>query len=184
MIAADSGLEHARAAGWHTTAVVGDLDSVDPAVLEAARGEGTVVQAHPTDKDQSDLELALDEAVRRGATSVIVLGVGGGRLDHFLASLFLLADARFAAIDVDARWEGHRAAVVRSRARSFRGRPGDVVTLLPIHGPARVKTEGLRWALEDEVLEAGSSRGLSNEFVTEWVWVHATQGTLLAIQIT
>ena len=36
VIAADSGLDHAHALGFHVDLVVGDLDSVDPDVLRAA----------------------------------------------------------------------------------------------------------------------------------------------------
>ncbi|MFU8778494.1 MAG: hypothetical protein ACNA7M_12625, partial [Roseovarius sp.] len=45
------------------------------------------VRRHPRDKDVLDLELALDEAAARGATTMIVVGVFGGRLDHELAAL-------------------------------------------------------------------------------------------------
>jgi thiamine pyrophosphokinase len=72
--------------------------------------------------------------------------------------------------------------VVRGVARSFQGRPGAFLTLLPVNGPARVRTEGLRWPLVDEVLEPGSSRGVSNEFATEWAWVAVGEGVVLAIQ--
>ena len=182
VVAADSGLEHARATGLPVDVVVGDLDSVDPEVLAAARAEGVEVQQHPADKDQSDLELALDEAVARGATSIIVLGAGGGRLDHLVGNLTVLASPRYASIEMEARWDGNRAAVVRKRARSFRGQPGDVITLLPVHGPARVRTEGLRWSLMDEVLEPGTSRGISNELAKEWAWVAVGEGVILALQ--
>ena len=182
VVAADSGLEHARATNLPVDAVVGDLDSVDPAVLEAARGQGVEVHEYPSDKDQSDLELALDEAVRRGATWIIVLGAGGGRLDHLIGNLTLLASPRFADVELEARWEGNRASVVRTKAKTLRGQPGDLVTLLPVNGPARVRTEGLRWPLVDEVLEPGSSRGVSNELTKDWAWVVAGEGVVLALQ--
>src|SRR5690348_11873254 len=63
VIAADSGLEHARALGVPVDLVVGDLDSVDPAVLDAAIADGVTVERHPAAKDATDLELALDAAV-------------------------------------------------------------------------------------------------------------------------
>ena len=43
-------------------------------------------RGHPADKDATDLELALRAAQRIGATRVTVVGAGGGRLDHFLAT--------------------------------------------------------------------------------------------------
>src|SRR5262245_60062395 len=94
VVAADSGLHHAQELGWHVDVVVGDLDSVDPAALAAAEHRGATVERHPAAKDETDLELALLTARARGATRAVVLGVAGGRLDHFLANtLVLTADA-------------------------------------------------------------------------------------------
>src|SRR4051794_1456651 len=65
VIAADSGLAHARALGVHVDLVIGDLDSVDPTDLDAAVADGAVVERHPAAKDATDLELALDPALDR-----------------------------------------------------------------------------------------------------------------------
>lgn len=183
VVAADSGLDHARALGLDVDLVVGDLDSVAPGTLAAARSAGTEVRAHPSDKDETDLELALDAAAGLGASSMLVIGIAGGRADHALANLLLLASPAYAALDVDARSSAGRVVVVRSRPRSFHGEPGDLLTLLPVHGPARrVRAEGLRWRLEDATLDAASTRGVSNEFAAEWAWVVVGDGVVLAIQ--
>lgn len=182
VVAADSGLDHAEALGLRVDAVVGDLDSVTAGALQRARDAGVVIDQHPTDKNATDLELAMDAALEHGASSLFVLGVGGGRPDHALANLFLLADQRYAEAEVDARTADARIMVVRSRPRVIRGEAGAVVTLLPVHGPARrVRTEGLRWPLRDEDLGAASTRGVSNEITHSPGWVVAGDGVLLAI---
>ena len=66
MIAADSGLDHATALGFAVDLVVGDLDSADPAAVDAAVAAGAAVERHPEAKDATDLELAL---ARRAATA-------------------------------------------------------------------------------------------------------------------
>jgi len=182
-VAADSGLDHAEALGLAVDVVVGDLDSVTPTALERARRAGVAIDEHPRDKDATDLALALDAALGLGASSLLVIGVGGGRPDHALANLLLLAAPAYADVEVDARTADARIAVVRSRPRSFRGQVGDVMTLLPVHGTARrVRTEGLRWPLVDEALAAGDTRGVSNEIAHSPGWVVAGEGVLLAIQ--
>ena len=93
VIAADSGLDHAHSLGFHADLVVGDLDSVDPDVLRAAREQGTEIELHPAEKDSTDLDLALEAARARGAIRVTVVGGNGGRLDHLLANVLLLAAA-------------------------------------------------------------------------------------------
>src|SRR5262245_7771279 len=91
VIAADSGLGGAHGLGVRVDLLVGDLDSVDAAAVEAAEADGTTVQRHPPEKDATDLELAIDAAVARGARRVTVVDGGGERLDHLLGNLLLLA---------------------------------------------------------------------------------------------
>ncbi len=181
MIAADSGLEHARALGVHVELVVGDLDSVDPAALDAAVADGTDVERHPVAKDATDLELALDAALDRGATAVRVVGIAGGRLDHFLGNVLLLTSPRYADVRVDAQLDGAHVIVVRDRA-DLDGSPGDLCSLLPVGGPAvGVLTDGLRYPLRRETLAQGTTRGVSNEFVSSTASVSLDDGVLLAV---
>jgi thiamine pyrophosphokinase len=181
VIAADSGLEHARALGVAVDLVVGDLDSVDPAVLDAAIADGVAVERHPAAKDATDLELALDAAVERGATEVLVLGVGGGRLDHFLANMLLLASPRDAHGRVDARVDDTDITVVHERA-DLTSVPGALCSLLPLGGPAvGVVTDGLRFPLRRETLAPGTTRGVSNELLGAHATVSLDSGVLLAI---
>src|SRR5262245_32872433 len=70
-LAADSGLEHATAAGYVVDLVVGDLDSADPAAVAAAVERGVVVERHPAAKDATDLELALVAARDRECARVV-----------------------------------------------------------------------------------------------------------------
>jgi thiamine pyrophosphokinase len=182
VIAADSGLEHASALGQRVDLVVGDLDSVNLDVLAAARAAGALVEAHPREKDATDLELALDAALVRDARAVTVVGGAGGRLDHLLANLTLLASPRFAGARVDAWCGPARVVVVRDEV-DLAGTPGSTVTLLALGGPARsVRTEGLRYPLVGEDLEAGTSRGVSNELVETSARVSVQAGVVLTIQ--
>jgi thiamine pyrophosphokinase len=182
VVAADSGLEHASAAGRPADVIVGDLDSVDPVALAAAIEAGITVERHAVDKDQTDLELALDAVWTRGARRVLVLGAGGGRLDHFLANALLLASPTLADLEIEA-WVGPaRVVVVRSRAQ-LHGKPGSLLSLLALGGPARgVRTAGLRFALHGEDLQPGSTRGVSNELSEPRAVVSLEHGVLLAVQ--
>jgi thiamine pyrophosphokinase len=185
VIAADSGLAHARAAGLGVDVVVGDLDSVDPVDLEDAAAAGTTIERHPADKDATDLELALATARRCGARRVVVVGAEGGRVDHFLANALLLAAPAFADLEIEARLGRGTTSVVRGGGpeRELRGAEGDLVTLLPVGGAAQgVHTEGLRWALRGETLAPGTSRGVSNELVVPVARVRLASGVLLAVQ--
>jgi thiamine pyrophosphokinase len=182
VVAADSGAVHALAAGRRVDVLVGDLDSVPPDVLERVVAEGGRVERHPTAKDQTDLALALDVAVaQRPAVGVTVVGGHGGRLDHLLANLLLLAAPAYATTPIDAVLGLARAVVVRGR-RTFTGRPRDLVTLVPVGGPARgVSTERLLFPLMDAVLEPGTSWGVSNQLLGEDAAVRVGEGVVLAV---
>lgn len=191
VIAADAGLLLANTLDLRVDHVVGDLDSVGADVVERAVQGGAVVHRHEADKDATDSALALDLAMtlladagrdRRG--SVTLLGRGGGRLDHLLADLLALGDPALAAADVTAHLGPATVSVVRPGSpRRLSGRAGEQVSLLPLNGVARgVTTSGLRWALTGAGLTAGTTRGLSNEFVAAEATVAIETGVVLAVQ--
>ncbi len=181
VIAADSGLEQAALLGLSVDLLVGDLDSVSEAALADAVEAGTRIERHPPDKDATDLELALTAAQREGATLVVVAGGGGGRIDHLLANAMLLASPAWADLDIEWLVGDARIVALRKEAQ-FSGQPGDLLTLLAVGGPASgVTTKGLKFPLENEVLLASSTRGVSNELVADKAAVHLNSGVLLAI---
>ena len=182
VIAADGGADRAAALGLDVTLVVGDLDSVSEAALTAAQRDGARVVRHPEAKDATDLELALAEAVALRPRRVLVVLSSGGRLDHLLSALLVLAAPLLAPVEVDALVGESLVHVVRT-ARTFVGEPGELLTLVPLHGRAEgVETAGLLYPLTRETLEPGSSRGVSNVFTGGEARVAVERGVLLAIR--
>jgi thiamine pyrophosphokinase len=166
--------------------VVGDLDSADPADIARLEAAGTRLERHPEDKAASDAELAIEHVVAAGADEVVVLGLLGGlRLDHELAALLLLADPALQGREVRAVRGGTTVRALHGGGSlRLAGRPGDLVTLLPVRGDAvGVTTSGLRWALDDELLRFGRSRGLSNEITDAPASVRLRSGVLLVVEI-
>lgn len=185
VIAADGGAGSLDRIGRQPDLLVGDLDSIDPSLLERLAADGTRVERHPPDKEASDTELAVAAALAAGATEVVILGaVGGDRLDHELANLLLLADPTLTGNDVRAaRGQTVARAVHGPGTLELEGAAGDLVTLLPVGGEAvGVSTDGLRWPLEDAALAMGRSRGLSNEVLRAPASVRIERGTLLVVE--
>jgi thiamine pyrophosphokinase len=154
---------------------------------------GVPLERAPADKDESDTELAVLAAVRLGASRITILGgLGGRRLDHALANVALLAHPTLAGRDVCLLDDRTRVSLVDASGersgdqpvrRPLPGRPGDLVSLLPWGGPADgVTTEGLRYVLDDERLEAGPARGLSNVREVEHAWVSVRRGRVLVVE--
>jgi thiamine pyrophosphokinase len=186
VVAADSGVHLASALGLHVDLIVGDLDSADAAVVDDAVTHGATVERHPADKDATDLELALVAACREGARRIVVVGGAGGRLDHFLGNVSVLASPRFAAVDVEAMLGDDRVWIARGGHPpvKFVAAPDAIVTLLPAGGDAiGITTKGLAYPLHAEDLPAGTTRGVSNVVTGAGdVSVGLRSGTLLVIQ--
>jgi thiamine pyrophosphokinase len=190
-IAADGGLHHAHRAGREVDVLVGDLDSVDAAALARARASGTDVQVHPPDKDATDLALALDlvlartadgPAATRSVVPVLIIGGHGGRSDHLVGNLLLMAAERHARLRISAWWGDETVHIVRDRV-SLQDLRGASVSLLPLHGPASgVSTTGLHFPLTDATLEAGCSLGVSNRLAGPVATVTVRTGVLAVLQ--
>lgn len=183
VVAADEGLAHAHLLGLAVGEVVGDMDSVDAAALAAAESAGTAVARHPVAKDETDLELALDVALAGAPARLVVVTGTGDRLDHALAVALSVSAPGRPPVRTEA-WVGpaHLWVVRPEIEERLPGRPGDLVSLLPLHGPARgVTTGGLLYPLADEDLTAGSSRGVSNQWTAPVATVRLRQGVLVAV---
>ena len=191
VIAADGGLVRAQALGLTPLVLVGDLDSLEPVLAFHAEAAGVEVLRAPGDKDESDAELALVEAVRRGATRVTMLGAfGGSRLDHALANLWLLAHPTLAGIGLVLLDDRTRAWLITAPGpdggpvtRPLPGPVGATISLLPHGGDAEgITTTGLRYALRDEPLLVGPARGLSNVRTAPEAGVTIRAGRLLVVE--
>ena len=191
VIAADGGLRWAQKLGVQVDVVVGDMDSAEGAALVEAEAGGAEIVRHDPDKDATDLELALRLACDRGASSITLIGGHGGRLDHFLGNIALLAalpkgvqaQALMGETEIFViRGYGARGAEQRGEELELSGKPGQIVSLIPWGGNATgIKTEGLRWPLAGETLSLGTSRGISNQMTGTKASVSLESGTLLVI---
>lgn len=181
VIAADGGARLARQAGVRPDLVVGDLDSLDRITSRWLAAQGVPRRVLPQAKDMTDGEVAVREAVRRGAAEVAIFSPAGGRLDQLLANVFLLRTAR--ALGVRARlYDGRAVAWLVDGATEVAGRPGEVVSLIPLTPQVDgVRLRGLRWSLRGATLRAGTTRALSNELVAPPARVAVRRGELLVV---
>jgi thiamine pyrophosphokinase len=182
VIAADGGSLHARTLNLHVDVLIGDLDSIQPAQAERLRADGAQIIPHPPGKDETDLELALLQACALGASEIVVLGAVGGRLDMTLSNVMLLLHPNLRRAQV-VLWHGRQTAfVLRSPGGSIPARYGDGVSLIPLGGDAiGVRTRGLAFPLNGEVLHMSAARGVSNVATDEQACVAFEHGALLVV---
>lgn len=181
IIAANGGARHLMALSKFPDILIGDLDSLAPDTRRQLRDYGTILRPHSTDKDQTDLELALLYAAASFDDDIIVLGAFGGRLDQMFANILLLMHPNLRGRRIVYKTEYQRIWLVDGES-AFEGAAGDTVSLIPLGGDVHVAyTEGLRWTLHDEILAFGLARGISNEMVTDSARVSVDAGHLLCI---
>ena len=181
ILAADGGSRHLRRLGLTPAALIGDLDSIQPQERRRYESAGVMVEQHPRDKDETDLELALRYALAKGCRVIRIAGALGGRLDQTIANLALLSAPGLAELDVRLD-DGVEEAFFVRRSCQILGAPGDLVSLIPWgHTANHVTTAGLRWPLKGERLSPHRSRGISNDMVSKKATITLEAGLLLVV---
>jgi len=175
VIAADGGTEHLVVLGVKPDAIIGDMDSLGTETKWA--GDDILRVPHPSDKDKSDAELAVEYALAQGCRQVALIAAAGKRLDHTLGNIALMAKYPGRVAIVDGTFT--LVAVNRSERCVLHGSIGATVSLIPYgSGLATVTTRGLKYALQNEPL-AFATHGLSNELSETEACVCVAEGILL-----
>jgi len=162
VLAADGGARFLAGIGVTPGAVVGDFDSLDADGVRRLEAAGVELVRHPVRKDVTDGELAVEEALRRGALEVVLAGATGA-LDHTLGHLAILR--RLAARGIAARLAapGLSATVLVAPAVVGLAAPAGVrVSVVPLGADATVTLRGLDYPLERGVLPADACLGIGN----------------------
>ena len=165
--------------------VIGDFDSLSAAELDELAAHGAEVLHHPVHKDKTDLELAVDLAIRKEIREILVLAALGRRWDHTLANLLLLGLPRFATAHILLLDGNQEITLLRPGTENLiRGHRGDTVSLMAVNGDARgVTTAGLEYQLQAGRLPFGATLGVSNKLTAAEATVSLESGWLICIVI-
>lgn len=162
VVAADSGIFHARGLGLEPELWVGDFDSVTAA--ERASFATVPQKEFPSEKDMTDGELAVAEAIERGATSLVLAGAfGGERADHaylHLAAAVGLAERGYEVLLTSGTQEG--VPLMPGRPAAFDYAPGTLFSVIGFTDIEGLTIAGVRWPLERRRVPFGSSLTISN----------------------
>ena len=167
---------------------VGDYDSVDSTNLSQARELGWRIMSFPKEKDMTDGEIAIREAVNLGAKRIYLLAgfSGDNRIDHAISHFFQLAYFSENGIDIRMMDSDKTAYVLTaSDSNIISGKQHDSISLIPMDKEVTgVSTKGLLYEIKNESLYFGSTRSLSNEMLQDTATIDLRTGLLLVIIVS
>jgi len=162
-IAADSGIAHATVMQLSPELWVGDFDSSGTELEEAFKHVPRVV--HPSDKAATDGELAVEEALKRRATALVLVGGFGGQFDHMLAHGTMMLALAEKGVEVFTS-SGHEEAYPLLGVLRLNGlASGTRISVIGMTKLAALSINGVRWPLKDREVPFGSSLTMSNATV-------------------
>ncbi len=174
VIAADGGWDHLQKAGLSADLLVGDFDSVThlPSDIPLVR--------HPVRKDDTDLSLAIGEALKNGCQALWLYGVTGDRLDHTLANLQLLCGLSKENHPVFLCDDNCTITAITNGVIKFKPEATGIISIFSHSDRSLgVTLQGLSYPLDQAPLTSDFPLGVSNEFMGEEAIVQVTCGTLL-----
>jgi thiamine pyrophosphokinase len=189
IICADGGTRHASSLDLKPALVLGDMDSTESALLKKLQADDVPIELFPRDKNETDLELAIQRAIELDPEEIVILAALGGRLDQTLANIALLSDIRLSTLRqssgqaFDIRLDDGVEEIFFCRNQvEVHGRSGDIVSLIPWQGAVTgVLTENLKWKLDSETLYPEKTRGISNEMISDVASIKISKGLLLIV---
>lgn len=174
---ADGGAKIALRIGLKIDLMVGDLDSWTSSDLP-----DTEILRLPVKKDETDMQYALEEGLRRGYDAFILLGGLGGRLDHTVANIASLEYLKNHGCEGVLADSHHEIRVGRAETLRFDGQAGCLLSIFPYGCPeCVVDGEGIEYALDHLTLRSSFPLGVSNRITQARCHVTVEQGTAVFI---
>lgn len=182
VVAVDGGSRHIKGLGVVPDVLLGDFDSIGSLDAFVETYPNLEVREFPPRKNFTDSELAVEYAIEQAPELVTMLGCIGSRMDHTMATVFLLKKFLDAGIRARIVNEYNEIVLIASDTDIY-GKAGDTLSIVPISGKASgITLRGLEYPLNDATLVLGSSTGVSNVFVEDKARVELKEGLLLVFK--
>ncbi len=175
VVCADGGYKNAVRAGVIPDLLIGDMDSIG-----SVPDNIPVIKANPK-KDETDTQLCIDYLAEKGYNDISIVCALGGRLDHELANVALVAYGVKKGINVTLCTKNANVFAIKGKT-VIKGRRGDIFSMFPIGGDCEgIYTKGLEYELSGGRLEYDVPMGISNVLTENEASVLAKKGILIAI---
>lgn len=177
VIACDAGYIHAQRADIVPDVIIGDFDSY----LGDLPGGVEIIRTKP-EKDDTDTMMALKLAIRRGYRRIMLVGALGGRIDHMLANISLIAFAATKGADLQIVDGHHQIFAVRDGKRRVPRSSWRNLSVFAFDTECTgVTLRGVKYLLEGAVLTNTFALGVSNEFTEDIAEISVESGILIVV---
>jgi thiamine pyrophosphokinase len=164
----------------------GDFDSVTKQELMIIEENVENMKIYKPEKNETDMELALNWAIEQRPDLIRVFGASGGRLDHFLANVQLLVkplmednNVKIFLIDKQNIISLKGPGSYKIKMRSDKKYISFVPLTLSVKG---LTLEGFKYPLKNRHISIGSTLCISNELVSDNGTFSFSEGILLVIR--
>ncbi len=176
IICADRGYRHCKTLGLVPDVLLGDFDSLDIPLPE-----GIEKITYPSEKDETDLQLAIDYAINKGVKEIYCIGVFGGRCDHFLGNIGLMKWAKDRGANLVLE-DSDTLLFLLDGEVTLPKKDNHYLSLIPFFEDAVVSLSGTKYPAEEAVLRVGDTLGISNEITDAAAHISVKEGSVLVLQ--
>ncbi len=160
VIVLDGAYEKVNSLGIKYDVVLGDFDSVNPA-MDILANQPNIEIKHVPDQDKTDLEKALDFLIEKGQKSVNIVWATGYRMDHTFNNICTIGKyhKKINAVLFD---DYSKIMVLPRRFTKYYAK-GQIISLFALGIASGIVTKGLVYNLNNEILSTGGRSGSSNQ---------------------
>lgn len=178
IIGVDNGTAHLCDRFLIPSKVLGDFDSITPDLLEKVENMNIDLIGYEPNKDKTDFELSLDSINEPEEKNIYIIGGEEGEIDHLFSIFSLVINYEFAT---NVTWLYMDKTIIFRNNVSIFLNEGSKFSVVPITSLNSLTISGAKWNLNEENIEAGSSKTLRNESVENQIMISCNEGLFSVI---
>jgi thiamine pyrophosphokinase len=185
-VGVDRGVFHLLKRDITPVIAFGDFDSVSPKELTYIEGQVAVLKRYKPEKDETDMELALNWAIAQQPIIIRLFGATGGRLDHLFANVHLLLNPLKAKATANVFLIDRHNIIFLKEPGSYTLKKSSVekyISFIPLTlHVSNLTLDGFKFPLENHHISLGSTLCISNELISEYGTFSFSEGILIVIR--
>jgi thiamine pyrophosphokinase len=181
-VGVDRGVITLLKAGITPMKAFGDFDSITQAELEWVQTRLNEIEIWPSEKDKTDMDIALDWALAQKADKIRIFGATGGRLDHLFGNIQLLiknVKTNIEIIDRQNMITAHEPGEYVIENDPFYRYISFIPITMDVKG---ITLRGFKYPLTNCHIQLGSTLCISNELIQSYGTFSFSEGILMMIR--